>query len=81
MMTLSKNWTSRKAVISAYHISYLQELAEQTGIDSLSDAVNHLIAEYRKSQHPKNNSVTAAGTVADINIEDDDDFGLNDNLM
>ena len=43
-MTFSKNWTSRKAVIAACHVPFLQELAEQTGIDSLSDAINFLIA-------------------------------------
>lgn len=74
-MTFSKNWTSRKAVIASYHIPVLQDLAEQTGIDSLSDAVNFLIAEYRKQQ--SNNTVSDTSNAATIT----DDFGLSDDLI
>ena len=79
-MAFSKNWDSRKAVIAAYHIPLLQKLAEQTGIDSLSDAVNFLIAEYRKQQQcqminisQSNNSFATEST--------DDDFGLSEELI
>ncbi len=78
-MTFSKNWNSRKAVIASYHIPLLQELAEQTGIDSLSDAVNFLISEYRKQQ---SNTTTDTQTQAVVStVDDDDDFGLSDDLI
>ncbi len=50
MMALSKNWNSRKAVISKSHLPLLQQIAESTGLESLSDAVNFLISDYRKQQ-------------------------------
>lgn len=78
-MTFSKNWTSRKAVIAACHVPFLQELAEQTGIDSLSDAINFLIAEYRKQQSIATNSKTE--TALHLSLNQDEDFGLSDDLM
>ncbi|NES64211.1 MAG: hypothetical protein F6K24_02550 [Okeania sp. SIO2D1] len=75
-MTFSKNWNSRKAVIAPYHIPILQDLARQTGIDSLSDAVNFLIAEYRKQQ---SNNTTSSDT-PNTSITNDD-FGLSDDLI
>ena len=60
-------------------IPLLQELAEQTGIDSLSDAVNFLISEYRKQQ---SNTTTDTQTQAVVStVDDDDDFGLSDDLI
>ncbi|MDJ0554344.1 MAG: hypothetical protein QNJ68_07895 [Microcoleaceae cyanobacterium MO_207.B10] len=65
MMALSKNWNSRKAVISKSHLPVLQQIAESTGLESLSEAVNFLIADYRKQQK---------SPVPDT--EKNDDFGI-----
>ncbi|NES64440.1 MAG: hypothetical protein F6K24_03800 [Okeania sp. SIO2D1] len=48
MMALSKNWNSRKVVINKSHLPLLQQIAETTGLESLMDAVNFLISDYRK---------------------------------
>lgn len=75
MMALSKNWNSRKAVIASYHIPILQDLAGQTGIDSLSDAVNYLICEYQKQQQ------TLHKTTKNISQSDNFEIELGDDLL
>jgi len=80
-MTFSKNWNSRKAVIAPYHIPLLQELAEQTGIDSLSDAVNYLISEYRKQQATGTITTVSSNQSQVVENTVDDDFGLSDDLI
>ena len=78
---MSKNWDSRKAVIAPYHVEYLKGLAEETGIDSLSDAVNHLIADYRKLQNTNTNTninTSNLSNTADTSSVEDDDFDLGD---
>ena len=79
-MTSSKNWESRKAVIAPYHIPLLQRLSEQTGIDSLSDAVNFLISEYRKQQYNQSEPKSEFNSTS-TTIDDSDDFGLNPSLL
>lgn len=81
MMTFSKNWNSRKVVIASYHIPLLQKLAQETGIDSLSDAVNFLIAEYRKQQQNQPEDIAQSNNSLVIESMDDDDFGLSGELI
>ena len=81
MMTFSKNWNSRKVVIASYHIPLLQKLAQETGIDSLSDAVNFLIAEYRKQQQNQPGDIAQSNNSLVIESMDDDDFGLSGELI
>ena len=80
-MTFSKNWNSRKVVIASYHIPLLQKLAQETGIDSLSDAVNFLIAEYRKQQQNQPEDIPQSNNSLVIESVDDDDFGLSGELI
>ena len=80
-MTFSKNWNSRKVVIASYHIPLLQKLAQETGIDSLSDAVNFLIAEYRKQQQNQPEDIAQSNNSLVIKSMDDDDFGLSGELI
>ena len=80
-MTFSKNWNSRKVVIASYHIPLLQKLAQETGIDSLSDAVNFLIAEYRKQQQNQPVDIAQSNNSLVIESMDDDDFGLSGKLI
>lgn len=80
-MTFSKNWNSRKVVIASYHIPLLQKLAQETGIDSLSDAVNFLIAEYRKQQQNQPEDIAQSNNSLVIESMDDDDFGLSGELI
>lgn len=79
-MNYSKNWGSRKAVISPSHVPYLRDLAEQTGINSLSEIVNYLIADYRKQQNTntETNTSNLPTTEVDTSSVDNDDFGLGD---
>ena len=80
-----KNWKSRKVVISHSHIKFLQELAEQTGFNSLSEVVNHALGDYRLLKNTNTNTQTNTNTnpsnlsnTADISTDDNDDFGLGD---
>ena len=68
-MALSKNWNSRKAVILKSHLPLLQQLAESTGLESLSDAVNFLIADYRKQQQTPQKTVENTKQSDDFEIE------------
>ena len=80
-MNYSKNWSSRKAVISPSHVPYLKDLAEQTGINSLSEIVNYLIADYRKQQNTNaetNTNTSNLSDTDDTSSDDNDDFGLGD---
>ena len=83
-MKFSKNWKTRKIAISPSHVDFLKELAEQTGFNSLSDVVNHALAEYRSLKNSNTNTNTNTNTstsnVSDNSSDDNDDFGL-DNLL
>ena len=84
-MKFSKNWKTRKIAISSSHIDFLKEIAEQTGFNSLSDVVNHALAEYRslKNSNTNNNTNTNTSTsnlsnTTDTSSVEDDDFDLGD---
>lgn len=84
-MKFSKNWKTRKIAISPSHIDFLKDLAEQTGFNSLSDVVNHALAEYRslKIKNSNTNTNTTASNVSNTadTSSDDDDFGLDEFLL
>lgn len=75
-MKFSKNWRTRKIAISPSHIDFLKEIAEQTGFNSLSDVVNHALAEYRSLRNNNTNTNTTASNISDTSSDDNDDFGL-----
>ena len=84
-MKFSKNWKTRKIAISPSHIDFLKEIAKQTGFNSLSDVVNHVLGEYRalKNSNTNNNTNTNINTsnlsnITDTSSDDNDDFGLGD---
>ena len=74
MMALSKNWNSRKAVISKSHLPLLQQIAESTGLESLSDAVNFLISDYRKQQQTTRETAENTKPTDNFEIEIGDDL-------
>lgn len=86
-MKLSKNWNSRKVVISSSHIDFLKELAKQTGFNSLTDVVNHALGDYRllksTNTNTKTDTDTTASNVSDTadTSSDNDDFGLDEFLL
>ena len=84
-MKFSKNWKTRKIAISSSHIDFLKEIAEQTGFNSLSDVVNHVLGDYRLLKNTNTNTKTDTNTTAsnlsntsDTSSDDNDDFGLGD---
>ena len=84
-MKFSKNWETRKVAISPSHIDFLKEIAKQTGFNSLSDVVNHVLGEYRalknsntNTQANTNTSASNLSDTADNSSDDNADFGLGD---
>ena len=86
-MKFSKNWKTRKIAISPSHIDFLKEIAKQTGFNSLSDVVNHVLGDYRLLKNTNTNTNTSINTTAsnlsdtaDTSSDDNDDYGLDDLL-
>ena len=84
-MKFSKNWKTRKIAISPSHIDFLKEIAKQTGFNSLSDVVNHVLGDYRLLKNTNTNTNTSINTTAsnlsdtaDTSSDDNDDYGLDD---
>ena len=82
-MKFSKNWKTRKIAISPSHIDFLKEIAKQTGFNSLSDVVNHVLGDYRLLKNTNtstNTSTSNLSDTADTSSDDNDDYGLDDLL-
>ena len=80
-MKFSKNWKTRKIAISPSHIDFLKEIAKQTGFNSLSDVVNHVLGDYRLLKNTNTNINTSTSNVSDAaetSSVEDDDFDLGD---
>ena len=84
-MKFSKNWKPRKIAISPSHIDFLKEIAKQTGFNSLSDVVNHVLGDYRLLKNTNTNTNTSINTTAsnlsdtaDTSSDGNDDYGLDD---
>ena len=88
-MKFSKNWETRKIAISLSHIDFLKEIAKQTGFNSLTDVVNHVLGDYRLLKNTNTNTQTNTNTntntstsnlsnTTDTSSVEDDDFDLGD---
>ena len=68
----SKSWETRKVVISPSHVPYLKSIGDETGLETLTDVTNYLIADYRR------NSGTSSNTNQNNTSQELDDFNLDD---